>query len=272
MPADTAAHAEFAEFTEHAVEAAGFSLRYWRGGHGTPVVFLHGAGGPAISPAHQMLAGSHEVIIFEMPGFGASPRNDRTGTISELAEVMREAAAAACEPPYALAGTSFGSRVASWMAVQDPAAVSVLVLLSPTGLLPDGFAPPSAAAMTNGIAQLYAHPETARPLIQLDAETAGKHAELVGRLLTPRDAELEAAYRTLATPTLLAFGTADRRTPVDLAHRYVELNRAFTVIFVYDAGHVLDEERPEAVSDLIAEFIARGAGIYVNRRSGRLFA
>jgi hypothetical protein len=34
--------AEFAEFAEHTVEVAGLSVRCWRGGGGTPVVFLHG--------------------------------------------------------------------------------------------------------------------------------------------------------------------------------------------------------------------------------------
>jgi pimeloyl-ACP methyl ester carboxylesterase len=79
-----------------------------------------------------MLADGHEVIVFEMPGFGASPRNDRIGTVRELAEVMR-AASTVCEPPYALAGTSFGSRIASRMAVQEPVGFHYLVILSDLG-------------------------------------------------------------------------------------------------------------------------------------------
>ncbi|UMP03419.1 alpha/beta fold hydrolase [Amycolatopsis sp. EV170708-02-1] len=43
-------------FTESRLRAEGFDIRYREAGTGTPLVFLHGAGGPAIAPAHEILA------------------------------------------------------------------------------------------------------------------------------------------------------------------------------------------------------------------------
>ena len=36
-------------FTEHSAVAEGFTVRYWEAGEGTPLVYLHPAGGPKYS-------------------------------------------------------------------------------------------------------------------------------------------------------------------------------------------------------------------------------
>ncbi|MTD53210.1 alpha/beta fold hydrolase [Amycolatopsis pithecellobii] len=258
-------------FTGATVHADGFDIAYREAGSGAPLVFLHGAGGAAIAAAHEALAADFRVILFEIPGFGESPANTRSATAAQLADTMHEAARRVTGGPYTLAGTSFGSRIASWAAVRHADEIERLVLLAPTGVLPDGFTPPTGEQMLGGPERLYAHPENARPRAPLSLGTAAKQAELVGRLLTPRDEELEAAYRTLDVPTLLLFGTHDPRIPASLARRYLELNPDFAVLFVYDAGHVLEEERPEATADAIGDFARRGAGFVVNRNDNRIF-
>ncbi|WP_113704642.1 alpha/beta fold hydrolase [Nonomuraea lactucae] len=268
MPAESTTHITF---TENTVTADGFDIRYAEAGQGAPLVFLHGAGGLVVAPAHRMLAREFRVVLIEIPGFGASAPNRRSTSTKELATTVHEAARGVVGDRYTVIGTSFGSRIASWVAVQHPDEVEGLMMLAPTGILPGTFEPPTGERMVNGIRHLYAHPETARPLVDLDLETANKHAELVGRLLTPRDAELEDAYRTLTVPTVVLIGTEDRRTPTSLGRRYVELNREIAVLFVYDAGHVLEEERPEAVADVIANFARHKLGVLVNNADNRLF-
>ncbi|UMP03420.1 alpha/beta fold hydrolase [Amycolatopsis sp. EV170708-02-1] len=211
------------------------------------------------------------MILFEMPGFGGSPADTRHETARQLADTMHAAAQQVAGELYTLAGTSFGSRVASWQAVRHPGEVEALVLLAPTGILPDGFVPPTADAMLGDRAGLYAHPEKFDTRSPLDRETALRQADVVGRLLTPRDEELEEAYRVLEVPTLLLFGTEDRRVPSSLARRYLELNQEFAVLFVYDAAHVLEEERPEATADAIGNFARHRLGFVVNRADERVF-
>jgi pimeloyl-ACP methyl ester carboxylesterase len=268
MPVETTSSVVF---TDAAVHADGFEIAYRETGTGAPLVFLHGAGGPAIAPAHEALAADFRVLLFEIPGFGESPANTRSATAAQLADTMHQAARQVCGGSYTLVGTSFGSRVASWAAVRHADEIDRLVLLAPAGILPDGFRPPTGALMRNARQGLYAHPENAQPRPALPAATAEKQADIVGRLLTPRDEELEAAYRGLDVPTLMLFGTHDPRLPTSLARRYLELNPEFAVLFVYDAGHVLEEERPEATADAIGNFARHGLGFVVNRQDNRIF-
>ena len=146
-------------FKEAFVEADGFRIRYLDGGVGPVLVCLHGGGGLRLAAAHDILAKDHRVIAFEMPGFGASPENRRSTSTEDLARSMNAAVAALRVERYSLMGTSFGSKVALWMAIHEPEAVDAIVLISPAaireqqGPVPTHIAPEEAAKL------LYAHPE-----------------------------------------------------------------------------------------------------------------
>ena len=140
------------------VEADGFRIRFMEAGDGPPLVHLHGAGGLRLTPAHDLLARTFRVIVFEMPGFGASPENPRTGTMPDLAATMAAAAQALGLDRFDLMGTSFGGKVALWLAAQQPALVRALVLEAPAAIRPEGTQPVSGTP--EEIARrLYAHPE-----------------------------------------------------------------------------------------------------------------
>jgi pimeloyl-ACP methyl ester carboxylesterase len=68
-----------AGFAERHVDADGFRIRYLEAGQGPPLVHLHGAGGPRLGRVHDLLAARFGVIAFEVPGFGESPENQRSG-------------------------------------------------------------------------------------------------------------------------------------------------------------------------------------------------
>ena len=76
------------DFREHFVDADGFHIRYLECGEGEPLVCFHGAGGLRVSPAHVLLAQKVRVILFEVPGFGTSPENNRSQSIQDLADTM----------------------------------------------------------------------------------------------------------------------------------------------------------------------------------------
>src|SRR3954469_20163013 len=98
-------------FREGFVEADGFHIRYWEFGAGPVLVHLHGAGGPRLQRAHELLAEKHRVIVFEMPGFGVSPENARSTSIEDLASTMAHAIGALGIERCTLIGTSFGGKV-----------------------------------------------------------------------------------------------------------------------------------------------------------------
>jgi pimeloyl-ACP methyl ester carboxylesterase len=263
---DTAfSQAAGAAFREGQVEADGFTIRYLEAGEGPPLVHLHGAGGLRLNPAHDLLAAHYRVIAFEMPGFGASAENSRTRNQAELARTMGAATAQLGLARFDLMGTSFGARTALYLAAQSPERVSALVLESPAAIRPAGARPPSGTP--EEIARLiYGHPERMPPIPPADVEIASKQAALLGRVRGPdRDAQLEKLLPGLATPTLVLFGTLDRVIPSEMGRHYKALLPNCNLVLVYDAGHAIGTDRPEAFTEVVTDFLERHEAFIISR-------
>ncbi len=252
-------------FREDFVEADGFRIRFMAAGEGTPLVHLHGAGGMRLTRAHELLSQSYRVIVFEMPGFGQSAENTRTQSVRELADTMAAAAGALGIERFNLLATSFGARVALWLALREPERVSALVLEGPAAIRPPGNRLP--AGTPEEIARIiFAHPERLGVLQPLDPAIAAKQRALVGRLAGPnRDPELEARMRELATPTLVLFGNLDRAMPPEMGRHYKALLPSCHLVFVYDAGHEISTERPEAFAEVVQDFLGRHEAFVISR-------
>jgi pimeloyl-ACP methyl ester carboxylesterase len=252
-------------FSEGFVEADGFHIRTMEAGHGAPLIHLHGAGGMRLTQAHTLLSRQYRVVVFEMPGFGQSPANDRTQSVRELGATLARAVSALGIERCNVIATSFGARVALWMALQEPERVQALVLEAPAAIRPAGHQPPSGTP--EQIArQLYAHPERAAPTV-LDPDVQAKQRTLVGRLRGPdRDTDLEAQLRDLVTPTLVLFGTSERVIPPEMGRHYKSLLPNCQLVFIYDAGHEISTDRPEAFADVTADFLERHEAFVINRK------
>ncbi len=252
-------------FHEGHVEADGFRIRYMAAGQGPALVHLHGAGGLRLTPGHDLLRRQFRVVAFEMPGFGTSPENNRTRDMAELAATMAKAADALGLDQFNLMGTSFGGKTALWLAVQQPDRVPALVLEAPAAIRSKGSQPP-AGSPEEMARRLYAHPERVAPLPPSDPAVRAKTARLTARLRGPdRDADLEARLSGLVIPTLVLFGTLDQVIPPDMGHLYKELMPNCHLVFVYDAGHAISTDRPEAFTEVVADFIERHEAFVISR-------
>jgi pimeloyl-ACP methyl ester carboxylesterase len=105
-----------------------------------------------------------------------------------------------------------------------------------------------------------AQPERLRALVLLGPTAIGAGDDG----LTRRLAELK-------PPSLALFGTRDRDAPPETARRYRERIPGCNLVFVYDAGAAMDDERPEAVAAVIEEFLERHDRFLVSRESGLLY-
>lgn len=255
-------------FKDKTVKADGFTIRYAEAGKGNVLVSIHGAGGMRISPAHELLAKTYRVIVFEVPGFGTSPANTRSATMQDLAATMNKAIAALGVKKFSLMGNSFGAKLVSWMAVQAPDTLQALLLIAPAAIRHDR--PRVVASSPEEELKLFhAHPEriAARPAPK--KEIVDKQQALVRRLIGPaRDAALESKLKDMPVPTLALFGTVDRVTPSDAAHLYREIIPNCHIGMVYDAAHAIDVDRPEAVAEIAADFIERQEKFLVTGQSG----
>jgi pimeloyl-ACP methyl ester carboxylesterase len=252
-------------FREDVVQADGFSIRFAEAGQGSALVHLHGAGGMRLTQAHALLSRSHRVIVFEMPGFGQSPENTATQTLGDLTATMGSAVRGLGIDAFNLMATSFGARVALWLALQQPERVQALVLEAPAAIRPPGHRPPSGTPEEMA-RLLYAHPERAGPLQPADPAIVAKQRALVARLRGPdRDGDLEARMRDLATPTLVLFGNLDAVMPPEMGRHYRALLPNCHLVFVYDAGHEISTDRPEAFAEVTADFLERREAFVISR-------
>ena len=248
------------------VDADGLRICYQEAGDGPPLVHLHGTYGLSWTPAHDLLSSAFRTIAFEMPGFGAT-ENQKTQTVQDVATTMAAAAQALGLSRFNLIGTSFGGTVASWMAVQRSDLVAALVLDAPSSIRPEGSKPVSSSPE-----QIYAHPERVPPTPAIDPTMAARRLTLVRRLSgSARDTLLEEGLRSLRIPTLVLFGTQDRVIPAGMGRVYKELIPDAHLVFVYDAGHALMDERPEAFAEVVTDFLERTDAFIISRTTTVVF-
>jgi pimeloyl-ACP methyl ester carboxylesterase len=252
-------------FAERQVDADGFRIRVLEAGAGEPLVYLHGGGGLHVSPALELLAERFRMLAFELPGFGDSPENTRTQSLDELAETMAQAVDAVGVGRYALLGTSFGAATALRLALAHQDRLTCLVLEAPAAFRPDGVDPRSFTPDQLQRA-LFARPENA--FAPAPPGIREKQLALLGRLIGPsRNPELEARLGELTLPVLVVFGTKDGMIPPTMGSLYKRLLVDCSLVFVYDAAHEIQFDRPEAYARLVRDFVERQEAFVVNVES-----
>ena len=247
-------------FKEGRVEDQDLNLRYIEAGHGNSVVAVDPLvwGPPKL---YQSLARTYRVIILQAP-----PLEDGTSSTKELAGKTAQAAASLVNGPYALLGSSVGAGLALWQALLEPGDIEALVLVSPIAILPSGGPPPATA--TRPAEVLCAHAENAAGLPQLDQAGTSREKALVQRIRdTQHDAEAESRLSEIQCATLAVFGLEDKMVRHEAARVYREKIPNGNISLVYDAGHLIEAERPDSLINLVEDFVERRETFIVGRRS-----
>ena len=252
------------DFIEGNVEIDGFRIRYRQAGQGETVVMLDSSVW-GWSPLNDTLAQSYRVIVFEVPGMGSSSPNATSGSIQDLANTMAQAAAAVAPGKFTLIGTSFAANVALWQALLTPDSIEALVLISPTGIKP-------VSGLTSGTpeelkARLFTHPENVPELPFGDPAILARDQALALRLGgATHDTEVEGKLGDIRCATLIVFGLADKTVESAAAAIYRERIPNSNVSIVYDAGHVIVADRPEALIDAVSDYVERRETFIVGRQ------
>jgi pimeloyl-ACP methyl ester carboxylesterase len=219
----------------HLDTGGGVRMRYLEGGAGDPIVVLHGGEGLAWSSIHESLAGRYRVIAPEVPFVGTGARL----SMRELGRTLTSFASGLGLDRYRLMSSGLSARIALWQAIDTPERIDALVMIAPAAILPDDW--PAPAGMPAALAEL------ARP---------------------HRDPELERRLGEIRAPVLVIFGTRDDVVPPAMGRHYRERIPNSYYVMVYDAGHAIAAERPDALTKLVGDFLERGDAFIVNRASG----
>lgn len=145
--------------TERRLQLMGVSTAVLEGGHGPPLILLHGPGGYA---AHWMrvipgLVATHRVVAPDLPGHGASEVGDGALDAERVLSWLGELVAQTCVSPPALVGQLLGGAIAARFAVKHAGRVSRLVLIDTFGLTPFDPAPEFGLAINYYLAQPTEH-------------------------------------------------------------------------------------------------------------------
>lgn len=74
----------------------------------------------------------------------------------------------------------------------------------------------------------------------------------------------------LTVPSLILFGTRDQIMPMENGRIYKELMPKSNLMLIYDAAHALDADRPEAVAEVVGDFLERQDSFIVSQADGVL--
>ncbi|HAA95949.1 MAG TPA: hypothetical protein DHW65_01610 [Dehalococcoidia bacterium] len=236
---------------EKQVEVDGFSIRYWEAGQGRPVVTLDSTGWRQTA-LHDALATSYQVVSLELPGTGDSLANTTSQSMKDLAATAAKAVSAITSEKITLIGTSFGASVALWQTFAAPEQTEALILVSPLVIGPET-AP--AADSQEAHRSMFAHPENAGKYTPVSQEVFAKEQALADRLAYGvHDAQAESQMGDIHCPTLAVFGAKDRLVSPESARVYREKIPNCNIAIVYDAGHCIIGERPEALINSVTDY------------------
>ena len=241
-------------------------------GTGHPFLLLHGGGGPAtVTPWADRLAGAEpaRVIVPVHPGFNGTPRPDGLDSPRGLAAVYTELLEALDLRDVTVVGNSIGGWISAEMAVLGSGRVSSYVLVDAVGIevpghpLPDFFSLTPAEIAQHSYydpAKFGVDPASLPPAAQ--AAMAGNRATLAvygGQGMT--DPTLAPRLGAVSTPSLVAWGEADRIGDPDFGRAFAAAIPGAEFRLLEHAGHLPQIETPDVLADVVWSFAgAHAAG------------
>ncbi len=275
------------------IEVDGVRLHYIERGTGEPLVLIHGNGTLiqdfTINGLVDRLSERYRVIVIERPGYGYSTRPRQLWTPRAHATLYQKALRQLGVERAIVLGHSWGTMVAVALALQAPALVRGLVLLSgyyfPTARLDVALNSPLAIpvigdAMRHTVSPLLARLMLPRAIRKMfEPAPVPEHfdrlfpKELMLRpiqlrasaedaaLMTPSVMELEEHYGELSMPVVIVTGGEDQI--VDVGRQSGRLHQELSgseFIRVPGAGHMVHHLAPDQVVvaiDRVAQLVAR---------------
>lgn len=250
------------------VKIADVDLELFEAGQGSPVLFLHGAGGfgerqPFVAP----LSAGRRLIAPSHPGFGRSSLPDWLDSIDDIAHLYLELMDTLGLDKVDLLGCSIGGWIAAEIATKVPARVRKLVMVGPVGVkvgpadkldIPDIFAMPQADV--NRLA--FHDPSKAPDLTKMsDDELAVlfRNRETTALLVWEpwmHNPKLRHRLHRVKAPALFVRGASDGLVSAEYLTAYAGLLPNARTLTIPAAGHAPHLEQAEAFVAAVAEFLA----------------
>jgi pimeloyl-ACP methyl ester carboxylesterase len=257
-------------------------------GSGDPVLCLHGLGASTHSwrELRGPLSKEYKLFLIDFKGHGASPKPaDKHYASQEHADLIYEFILEHNLRNLTLIGNSFGGAISLLVALRlcedNSGRLKKLILIDSAGynkLLPLHLKmmrtplvgplvlhvlPPKAAALFVLINSYYDKKKITKEQVEAYArpigEPGGRHAllETSKQIIPKRIDELIAKYPKITVPTLIIWGRQDKVIPLEIGELLNEAIPDSHLVVIDHAGHIPQEETPEAVVPLVLDFLKR---------------
>jgi pimeloyl-ACP methyl ester carboxylesterase len=237
-------------------------------GSGSPIVFLHGAGGLAWDEFLDRLAVNHTVYAPEHPGMaeGEPDAVSHLDNMWDLVLYYYDVLDGLGLRSVPVIGHSFGGMMAAELAASNPERVSKLVLICPIGLWRDDAPIPNWMTLTPASDMpkyLFYDPEGPVAKQAFGAPDADMQIRMIwsmavtGKFVWPiPDKGLKKRIHRIQAPTLVLWGKHDKLVPPLYAQEFASRISGARVEMIEHAGHVLTAEHPARIAGMVEEFLA----------------
>ena len=262
--------ADTRDYTDELLEIAGTTVQLLKGGHGAPLLLLHGAAGnPGWMPYHQALAQHFTVYAPSHPGYDRSSRPEWVSTMHGVAYFYRQFIEELGLAPVHLVGFSMGGWLAAEITAMCPPYVKSLVLVGAAGIKPQ----------EGEIAEiLMVSQDVTAKLRFYDPSQVPNYEALVNRQFTPEEMDMQWRNREMTsrlcwkpyfhnphlpaylggvkTPTLIVWGKQDAIIPVNCGELYHQALRNSSLHVIDRCGHSPNLEKPQEFLQTVQAFLA----------------
>lgn len=265
-------------FQERRIEAGGASIHAWVGGHGPPVLLIHGFGGSGLwtwKSQMEALVDQHTVVVPDLLWFGDSTSAAQPTLEAETSAMLGLLDALNLEKAD-IAGISYGGFVTLTLAQDHPERVGRMIIVDSPGpyfteqdqadmlahfgaaRLEDIFVPQGPDDVERLMRLAYAHPPWIPHSVlgslyrDMFAPYAVPQRALLADLVARRgqDQALPACPRAL-----VIWGQQDAVFPVARGQELASALGA-ELVSIPDTAHAPNVERPEAVNSAILGFLS----------------
>jgi pimeloyl-ACP methyl ester carboxylesterase len=249
------------------IKIADVDLELFEAGQGSPVLFLHGAGGFAErQPFVVPLSARHRLIAPSHPGFGRSSLPDWIDSIDDIAHLYLELMDRLGLDKVDIVGCSIGGWIAAEIATKVPERVRKLVMVGPVGVkvggpdkldIPDIFALPQ-----QDVNRLVFHDPAKAPdpskLTDDELAVMFRNRETTALLVWEpwmHNPKLRRRLHRVGAPALFMRGASDGLVSADYLQAYAGLLPNARMLTIPSAGHAPHLEQAEAFVAAVVEFL-----------------
>jgi pimeloyl-ACP methyl ester carboxylesterase len=256
------------------IDVDGRTIAFEKAGSGPPLVLLHGGISDSRSwrPQIEALSDAYTVVAWDAPGCGQSADPPESFRLPEYADTLaRFVEAVGLDRPHVL-GLSFGGGLALELYRRHPHVPRTLILASAyagwAGSLPpeevaerleralrETRAPPktwAAAYLPSFFGPAVSEAVLDETLAMIeDARPAGTIPMLKGFA----EADLRDVLPRIAVPTLLLYGDADVRSPLQVAEALHREIPGSELVVLSGVGHCAQMEAPERFNAEVRRFL-----------------